>query len=116
MKLEFDLPDELTEKPLAIVQTDVTEVIGYINVYEKGDCWIKINSCKDCKNTELCCRGCPMGSSIGCMLHMDGRLNKPHHCVVDPLPSDYKKICQLEFKELKSGKIRKASKPKDIFD
>ena len=114
--MKIDIPDEFLEETLAIVKTEATEVVGYINIYEKGDCWIKIKSCEGCENIELCCRSCPMLSSQGCFFHLDRTLNKPHKCVVHPLPSDCKRFCQLEYKELKSGKIRKISNPGNIFD
>lgn len=82
--------------PLALCSLEYPETIGYMNVYETGDIWIKTNGCKGCVNEKKCCGDCRMLTQEGCMLH-NNVMKKPYVCVVLPPPNVNNKWCQLEF-------------------
>ena len=96
-----------------ICDTEKTEVLAYLDVFEIGDEWIKIKGCEGCHNADKCCGNCPMLSDKGCFLHSNGTLNKPYRCVVNPTPDTTLSWCQLEFKCIKGtneGKIKRINK------
>jgi hypothetical protein len=101
MKIEFDLPDEFTNEELAIVYSNKPVPVAYMNVYEKGDVWLKIKGCDSCppEQAKKCCGRCPLVSDMGCFLHLDtfGK-NKPFNCVVKPSPRKHMANCALEYK------------------
>jgi hypothetical protein len=108
------------EMTVEIALNDPTP-IAFRNVYEEGDIWMKIKGCEGCSHHLKCCGTCPMSSEKGCFYHLEKRNDggmKPHHCIVNPLPSTCKKNCQLEFKCTKGsmeGKIRRVRDRGDVF-
>jgi hypothetical protein len=103
--------------------------IAFLNVYAKGDKWIKIKGCEGCleENVFKCCGNCPMlllgKEKRGCSFHFEvNRTSKPYYCIISPNPSVCKKYCQqkwecVEHPDLKMiGKIRRISKPGNIVD
>jgi len=107
----------------AVIPWNSPSPIAFINVFEPGDIWIKINSCEGCKEIEKCCGDCPILSSNGCAFHTSKRnrysTNKPYQCVVKPTPDQGHSYCQLEFeciKGSKKGKIRRMSDSLDIIE
>ena len=115
---------EIIDKTCAIVPLDNPSPIAFMNIYEKGDIWVKIKGCEDCplESRKKCCGNCPMFTEKGCFFHLGSeikRSNKPFHCAVRPSPNSCASYCYLEFKCIKGskkGKIRKVSKPGNIFD
>lgn len=92
------------------------DVVSYVDVYEEGDEWVKIQGCEVCslENRKKCCGPCPMFTDKGCYLHLDNMLNKPYRCVVKPTPRTCLTWCSLEFKCIKGknvGKIKKVNSP-----
>lgn len=124
MEISFNLPDDFDDKELVLCHKNLPEPIAYLNIYEKGDVWLKIQGCETCsiESKRKCCNGCPMYSDKGCYFHMenDGRKSKkPYHCVVYPDPSSSFSHCQLEYKCIrgsKKGQIRKVRDRGNIFE
>lgn len=119
MKIEFDLPDEYSDKMLVICEKKNPNPIAYLNVYEKGDVWLKLNSCFDCleEHRQKCCKDCPMYTPQGCFLHLwpfPACSNKPYRCVVYPPPDKTISKCALQFECIygkNKGKIKKVREP-----
>lgn len=117
MEYKFDLPDEFSDKEMAICLYDSPEPIAYINVFEKGDVWIKIKGCRDCKNKNMCCSGCPIFIDEKCLYQIGNnnvQSKKPYHCVVAPSPKDTYDWCDMEFKCIcgkYKDKIKKIKEP-----
>jgi len=113
--------DLITEKLSVLCKVNSPVPIAYLNVYEVGDVWIKINSCNGCppKSREKCCGSCPMITKIGCRLHLEDKgSKKPFRCIVNPIPTICLSWCLLEFKCIqgsKEGLIRKIREPGDVF-
>lgn len=125
MKFEFELPDNQTnDKMLFLCGVKTPSTIAYLNVYEKGDVWVKIAGCDECpiESREICCKGCEMISDSGCLLHTTlyaRGSKKPFSCITIPSPEKHVPYCKLTFKSLsgsKNGKIRRVSKPGNIFE
>lgn len=107
-----------TEEKAVVCLVNDPIPIAYLNVYEKGDIWIKIKGCDNCsyKNMKKCCGNCPMLTEKGCFYHLEeGKFSsKPYNCVISPLPNTVHSYCQLEFKCISGSKkeqIRKINKP-----
>jgi len=117
MKIEIDIPDELMNKQLVICDYKEPTSYVYLNVFQKGDVWLKIKGCEGCswEDRKKCCGKCPMNTEKGCFFHLDsGTSNKPQSCVVRPNPNASISSCQLEFKCIKGindGKIIKINTP-----
>jgi len=125
MKIEFELPSDYeNDDILFLCSVEDPSPIAFLNVYEKGDVWIKTESCEGCtdRGRELCCRGCPMVTELGCFLHLPKSSRgskKPFGCVTIPSPEKCMSYCNLQFTSVrgsKKGKIRKVSNPGNIFD
>jgi len=73
--------------------------LTYLDVYEEGDMWVKIQGCEACplENRKKCCGDCPMFTDKGCYFHLGNLLNKPYRCVINPVPSTCLSWCALEF-------------------
>ena len=87
--------------------------LGYINVFEEGDEWIKVKGCDGCPNTKLCCGNCPMLIDDKCYMHLENTMKKPFRCVIYPPPDTTLSWCQLEYKCVKGkheGKIKRLNK------
>jgi hypothetical protein len=108
---------------VVLVPFDRPEPLGYMNVFEEGDIWIKAKGCEECpiESKKRCCNQCPIliQDTGQCMAHLGvGSLNKPFECVVRPLPNRCYSWCHLEFKCVKGkneGKVRKISEPAHGF-
>ena len=112
----------ITDQKAVICLLDNPQPIGYMNVYEPGDVWMKIQGCEACslENRRKCCTNCPVFIDIGCVLHLEDPRNsrKPFHCIVNPSPDICHSYCQLEFQSIqgsRKGQIRKLSEPGHIF-
>ena len=121
MKIEIELPENYINVELVLCKCHEPVPIAYCNIYETGDVWIKTQGCEACseENKKLCCNKCPMNTPKGCLLHLTNIKNsdKPYHCVINPLPTDVKSWCAIEFvcqKGLNKGKIRKVCEPDNI--
>jgi len=118
----FDFKNITSQLSVVISVSDPSS-IAFLNVYEEGDIWIKIEGCEKCsyENRTQCCGSCPMNTEKGCFFHLDKRsnINKPFYCIASPTPKDCIGYCSQKFKCLQGkyrDKIRKISKPSDIFE
>ena len=117
--MQLNMFDHLPQNEILVISYYNKPVpIAYMNVYEPGDMWKKINSCLDCpeENRERCCGRCAMYTPKGCMLHLQSERgsNKPYRCVVCPSPNITRSFCALEFECIKGeykGMIRKLNSP-----
>jgi hypothetical protein len=107
------------KKYCAIIPINETSPIAFINVYETGDCWIKIQGCEKCPEDRrrLCCGNCGMLTPDGkCSWQMtENRSHKPLNCVIWPTPDQCKKGCQLKYKSIAGslkGTVRSVSDAK----
>lgn len=115
---------ELTDKTAVVISVDEPTVIAYLNVYEKGDVWIKIKGCESCgiEDRLYCCGNCVMllKDTGECRLHLGfNKREKPFHCVTDPPPNICHAWCSLEFKCIegsRKGKIRRVSDRKGFIN
>lgn len=102
----------VTQQKAVLCLIDEPEPIAYLNVYEEGDIWVKIQGCEACslENRKKCCGHCPMFTEKGCFLHLKDNGDKPFRCVTKPFPTVCHSWCALEFKCIqgsKKGKIRR---------
>jgi len=97
---------------------------AYMNIYEEGDIWIKIQGCEACspENRKKCCGNCGMFSQVkGCVWHLETPIansSKPWNCVVKPYPDSAMPFCALEFRCVKGsnlGKVRRVKDRGDVF-
>ena len=105
---------------LVVCKVDSPDIISYLNVYEEGDEWVKIQGCEVCslENRKKCCNGCPMFSEKGCYFHLELTNSKPFRCVVKPSPDTCLSWCSLEFECIagsKKGKIRRVKDIGNVF-
>ena len=110
------------DKLLMICDPKNPTSLAYMNVYEPGDLWIKVQGCDDCslENRSKCCTNCPVFIDAGCVLHLENPENsrKPFHCIANPTPEKCHSYCRLEFQCAKGsrvGQVRKLSEPGNIF-
>lgn len=97
--------------------------IAYLDVYDKGDEWVKVQGCEACplENRIKCCGNCPMlvRDKGECRLHYEGNnVGKPFACIKNPTPDTSISWCALEFKCIKGkheGKIRRVKDKGDTF-
>ena len=90
-----------TDELLVIVNMDA-EVVGYRNLYDPGDEWLKVKGCENCpeESRRRCCGRCGHRMSKGCSWHIekgDYTTGKPFVCVVRPVPDACKSTCQQEY-------------------
>ena len=95
---------------LAVCDTEEASPVAFLNLYEPGDAWIKIQGCDVCtmESRKRCCGNCAFLMERGCAWHFekgDNTRAKPFVCVVRPFPNTAKGFCQLEY-ECVSGKHR----------
>ena len=84
---------------------DCASPVGYRNVYEDGDEWLKVCGCDGCERVKQCCGNCPHSRGSGCPLHVLG--NKPLYCIVNPTPNTCKPHCLLVFECVKGSNVGK---------
>jgi len=107
------------KETVALVPLDRPEVLGYANLFEEGDLWIKIKGCLDCPESsrQMCCRDCKAKYIYGCMFHLEGgTTNKPFECVVKPDPRQGLSYCHLEFLCVSGTRVGKIRRIKDSLD
>lgn len=112
---------EITKEIAVVLSMSEPSPIGFLNLYNEGDEWVKIQGCEKCawEARQNCCGRCRMLTSKGCFLHMDGGgQNKPYYCVINPSPKQTLHECALAYKCVKGpkeGLIRRVCDPTDIF-
>ena len=97
-----------TDKVLAVIPTDDPSPVAYMNLYEPGDVWVKVQGCESCPPDAVrhCCGRCPHRMDAGCQWHFEGRISaKPHVCVVEPSPVECRSFCQLVYKCVKGSHL-----------
>jgi hypothetical protein len=107
---------------LCIVNMEA-EVVGYRNLYDPGDEWVKICGCEECpeESQRRCCGKCGHRMAKGCSWHVekgDLTTGKPFVCVVRPLPSHAHSFCQQEYRCVEGryfGRIRRARDRRDLL-
>lgn len=91
--------------------------VGFMNVYEEGDLWMKVQGCEGCPTP--CCGQCAMLFEKKCLLHLfDKGSKKPFNCVVKPSPVKHNSDCQLVFECVQGkskGKFRWKCDPQMVF-
>ena len=129
-----------TDEMLVLVKYDKPETVAFVNLYNPGDLWLKVQGCEACtpEGVRNCCGKCPfrLGSewlqeiltSLGvdvppldekgrCIWHVEGRRSrKPFVCIVDPHPRHACSYCQLVFECVqgpKKGKKRHVCDKRD---
>jgi len=109
------------KKVIALVAIDEPTVLGYANLFEPGDIWIKTVGCQGCKleSRKKCCANCMAFYSKGCGFQIrGGASHKPFECVVKPVPNQGLSYCQMEFQCVagkNKGKVRKMSDSLDVL-
>ena len=104
----------MSHKILALVPLDRPSPVGFMNVFDEDDIWIKIRGCEDCPSKKICCGTCPMLNDKGCFLHLDKSQSKPFRCIINPNPRNNLSWCQQEFQCVQGemlGQIRKIKEP-----
>lgn len=112
-----DFLTEIKNHKFVICDLNEAESIGYMNVFEEGDIWIKIKGCESCSIARRvqCCGNCKLllKDTGECRFHNMGNLQKTMYCVVTPMIDDMMSGCQLEFKCIKGSKLGKIRKVGD---
>ncbi len=114
---------EWPEGELVVVDMKEATPVAYINVYEQGDVWIKIQGCEACKMPapQRCCGKCPFATEKGCWWHYEGTTvpPKPLNCVALPkIIQKRSEKCTLIYKCVAGsmkGKIRRIFDHADVF-
>ena len=112
----------ITEKAVVCLVNEPSPV-AYLNLYEAGDVWVKIQGCEACplERRKRCCGECPLFAETGCVLHLQKTAkggNKPFKCVTTPHPDSAKGDCRLIYKCVagsKKGKIRRVGDRGNVF-
>lgn len=110
----------VTKEKAVVCAVDDPTPIAYLNVYEEGDIWVKVQGCEACpeENRKKCCGNCPMWGNGGCFWHLGVNRrgsSKPWTCVVKPCPDTSWEWCSLEFRCVRGsrkGQIRRVREPK----
>lgn len=117
----------ITREKAIVCAVDSPTPIAYLNVYEEGDIWVKIQGCEACtlEHRQKCCGNCPLFTEMGCywQLKLKGSerarsSDKPWNCVVKPYPDSAMPFCALEYKCVKGsnlGKVRRVRDRGDVF-
>lgn len=90
-----------TDKVLAVIPAEECSPTAFLNVYEPGDVWLKVQGCEACdpERAKKCCGNCPHRVTRGCDWHEEPGVykGKPLHCVILPVPSECKGGCALVY-------------------
>ena len=99
----------------AIIDIDSQSSIGFRNVYEDGDEWIKIRGCDSCpeETRKKCCIKCPSLSGDGLCLEHYNQKGKPLYCVTNPTIKMCVKHCSLTYMCTKGSNLGKIRRVKD---
>ena len=103
-----------TERYAAVIPVDDPSPIAFINVFEKGDVWVKTRECAQCGG--CCGNDCAMLLDNKCRLHMERRNDgtaKPFHCIIAPKPHTCKTYCTLEFTCIAGTNVGKVIRVRD---
>lgn len=121
MENPFSMPSDLVGKMMVVCPVDDPSPVMFLNVYESGDVWLKTQGCEACseESKELCCRGCPMATPKGCLLHLTnvGNSDKPFRCIKNPYPNNVRSWCAIEFTCIhgsNKGAIRRVREPDTV--
>ena len=109
----------------AIITVENPTPVAFLNVFEPGDEWVKVNNCMDdCpeENRAKCCGNCYWLEKGGVCHwhtgHLKNHSTKPFWCIVHPLPDDMKTRCPLKYKCTKGtlkGYFRYVKDPKGVL-
>ncbi|HUS88887.1 MAG TPA: hypothetical protein VMW91_05870 [Desulfosporosinus sp.] len=100
----------------AVIDMDNQSAVGYIDVYEDGDEWKKIQGCEVCplETKKKCCHDCYSSLPNGdCEVHEKG---KPFNCIVAPSIKMCITHCSLEYQCVKGTNIGKIRRVKDLLN
>ena len=90
------------DKILVVLPTEDPSPVAFMNLYDPGDVWIKVQGCEAClpERAKKCCTNCPQSMEKGCEWHFEpGRYkSKPFHCCILPIPFKCMGGCALVFK------------------
>jgi len=113
---------DITESRAVVMNLDSPVPIAYLNIYESGDIWVKIQGCESCTDNIKCCNNCGMFSEeSGCSWHLErnqATTKKPWNCIVKPYPDAAMSFCALEFKCIhgsQEGQVRRVRDREGIF-
>lgn len=114
---------KISNKKCAIIPWNEPSPVGFINVFEQGDVWIKIQGCEKCskERRKKCCGTCPMLTPDAfCFWHIKAgsSSSKPFYCAVLPTPDSCTPGCKLVYqciKGSKKGLIRAIEDKRSIF-
>ena len=114
-----------------IVSIEEATPVAFVDVYEEGDKWVKLQGCDKCSLTirRECCGSCSYLTDDGLCLYqieqgkelLDGepsKSHKPFWCVIFRKPTRQKKGCALIYKCVRGsnkGKIRSVCDPAGVF-
>ncbi len=93
---------------LAVIPTNDPSPVAYLNVFEPGDCWVKIQGCDGCPpdSRHKCCPSCEMATDVACLVQE----KKPLACIIFIDPRDCYCWCHQEFRctaGLQAGQVRR---------
>jgi hypothetical protein len=111
---------------LVAVDLEGSIPVAFINLYEVGDVWMKVQGCEKCQMEApaRCCGRCPFATMDGCAFHFKGFTvgrvsSKPLSCVVTPtIERKRTEKCSLIYKCTQGsmkGKYRRVSDHADVF-
>lgn len=109
------------DKTYVICSLDDPSPVAYMNLFEPGDVWEKIQGCSPCQVKDRCCRGCRIFvEDLGCAIHLSrDTLHKPFVCVTRPVPNQGMDGCTLTYlcvRGSKKGKLRHVGKGLDELE
>lgn len=94
--------------------------VGFIDVYEEGDEWVKIKGCEECPKEQRikCCGNCPcITPNGGCYWQESPEHQKAPrkslYCMITPAIDKFNSNCCLEYRSVKGSKIGKIRRVKD---
>jgi hypothetical protein len=107
---------DITDKRAVVMNLEAPTSVAYLNIYESGDIWVKVQGCEICPPESMvkCCNNCGVFlEGEGCKYHFVRNLatsNKPFSCTVKPYPDAAMPFCSLEFRCVegtRKGQIRR---------
>jgi hypothetical protein len=97
-----------TDKILAVLPMADPSPVAFMNLYEPGDVWVKVQGCDACtvERSRACCGAKPGGQfhcphvmvEGGCSLHAEHNSSKPMYCAIQPTPEKTKGHCALVYR------------------
>ncbi len=114
----------ITDKYAAVILIDDASPMGFFNLFDIGDVWVKIKGCFDCPKEQRiqCCGQCPcILPNGGCYWQSPENIKssrKSLHCIITPLPNKFNGRCCIEYKCVegpKKGKIRRLRDKLNVF-